>query len=384
MEPNGLILNFLWLAAIAMVLGAPAASAATISGAGATFPYPLYAKWAEAYKAETGISVNYQSIGSGGGIKQIKSRTVDFGATDMPLTAAALQEAGLVQFPTVVGGVVPIVNVKGVGPGALRLTGSLLADIYLGKIARWNDPAIAAINPGLALPQQAIAVVHRSDGSGTTFVFANYLAKMNPAWEERVGVATAVEWPTGMGGKGNEGVSAIVAAPKGAIGYVEYAFAKQNGLPHALLANRDGQSSPDLEMFRAAAANADWAAAPGYHLILTDQPGAKSWPIAGATFILVPAQATKPDAARHVLSFFDWAYAKGGAMAEALHYVPLPASIVPLVHRTWQAVVDAAGQPIRKPAMSQRWRPQHPLSNARCAPPAGRSARTASMRDCGW
>jgi phosphate transport system substrate-binding protein len=348
-----LILKFLRLAAVLAVLGAPdGAAAATISGAGATFPYPLYAKWAEAYMAETGISVNYQSIGSGGGIKQIKSRTVDFGSTDMPLTAAALKEAGLVQFPTVVGGVVPIVNVKGVAPGALRLTGKLLADIYLGRIVRWDDPAIAAVNPALALPRQAIAVVHRSDGSGTTFVFANYLAKMNPAWEEQVGVATALEWPTGMGGKGNEGVSAIVLRTKGAIGYVEYAFAKQNGLPHALLANRDGQFvAPDLETFRAAAANADWAAAPGYHLILTDQPGAKSWPIAGATFILVSAQATKPDAARHVLSFFDWAYAKGGAMAEALHYVPLPASIVPLVHRTWQAVVDPAGQPVRKPAM---------------------------------
>jgi phosphate transport system substrate-binding protein len=344
--------RFSWLIVVGAALGAPAlAAAATVSGAGATFPYPIYAKWAEAYKAETGISVNYQSIGSGGGIKQIKNRTVDFGATDMPLTPEALKEAGLVQFPTVIGGVVPVVNVKGIGPGELRLTGKLLADIYLGRITRWNDPAIAAVNPGLVLPRQAIAVVHRSDGSGTTFVFANYLAKMNPEWQDKVGVATALEWPTGMGGKGNEGVAAITLRTVGAIGYVEYAFAKQNRLPHALLANRDGRFvAPDIETFQAAAANADWAGAPGYNLILTDQPGARSWPITGATFILMHAQAAKPDAARHVLSFFDWAYAKGDAMAETLHYVPLPDSVVRLVEKTWQAVVDPAGQPVRKPS----------------------------------
>jgi phosphate transport system substrate-binding protein len=343
--------KFSWLLIVGAVLGAPAGAAASmVSGAGATFPYPIYAKWAEAYQAEAGVRVNYQSIGSGGGIKQIRSRTVDFGATDMPLSPAALKEAGLVQFPTVIGGVVPVVNLKGIAPGALRLTGKLLADIYLGKIARWDDPAIAAVNPGLALPRQAIGVVHRSDGSGTTFVFANYLAKMNPEWQAKVGVATALQWPTGLGGKGNEGVAAITLRTQGAIGYVEYAFAKQNRLTHALVANRDGQFvAPDIETFQAAAANADWANTPAYNLILTDQPGARSWPITGATFILMHAQAAKPDAARRVLSFFDWAYANGDDMAAALHYVPLPDSVVRLVEKTWQTVVDPSGQPVRAP-----------------------------------
>jgi phosphate transport system substrate-binding protein len=352
-ETGGLILKrFLRLLAITLLLAPPAgASAITVSGAGATFPYPIYAKWAEAYKAETGIGVNYQSIGSGGGIRQITSRTVDFGATDMPLTQQALKEAGLIQFPTVIGGIVPVVNVRGIAPGEFRLTGRLLADIYLGKITRWNDPAIAAVNPGRSLPHQAIAVVYRSDGSGTTFLFAHYLAKMSPEWDDKIGVATALEWPTGMGGKGNEGVAAITLRTNGAIGYVEYAFAKENRLPYALLANRDGHFvAPDIETFQAAAANADWGTVPGYGLVLTDQPGARSWPITGATFILMPTRATRPDAARHALSFFAWAYAKGDTMAEALHYVPLPDSVVPLVAKTWQAVVDGSGRPVRAPA----------------------------------
>jgi phosphate transport system substrate-binding protein len=339
---------FSLLVGVALIGGA---AANTVSGAGATFPYPLYAKWAEAYKAETGVSVNYQSIGSGGGIRQITSRTVDFGATDMPLPEKRLRDAGLVQFPTVIGGVVPVVNVRGVAPGALRLTGRLLADIYLGKITYWNDPAIAAVNPGLTLPRQAIAVVYRSDGSGTTFVFSSYLAKVAPEWADKVGVATALQWPTGMGGKGNEGVAAITQRMNGAIGYVEYAFVKANRLPHALLANRDGQFvAPDIETFQAAAANADWAGTPGYGLDLTDQPGARSWPIAGATFILMHARAAKPDVARNALSFFAWAYTKGDAMAEALHYVPLPEDVVRLVEQTWQQVVDPSGRPVPSPS----------------------------------
>ena len=336
------------LIAAGLLLPASIASAASVSGAGATFPYPLYAKWAEVYEAETGIRVNYQSIGSGGGIRQIRSRTVDFGATDMPLKPEALDQAGLVQFPTVIGGVVPVVNVKGIEPGALRLTGRILADIYLGKIARWNDGAIAAVNPGLALPDQAIAVVYRSDGSGTTFVFSNYLAKQSAEWEEKVGVASALQWPTGLGGKGNEGVAAITKRMSGAIGYVEYAFAKQNNLSHALLANRDGAFvAPDAETFQAAAANADWAGAPGYYLILTDQPGARSWPITAATFILMPARVERPDRAAQALRFFDWAYGKGDGLAEALHYVPLPDPLVERVERTWSTISGPAGRPLQ-------------------------------------
>ncbi len=338
--------------AAALLLPASAVSGTTISGAGATFPYPLYAKWAEAYEAETGVKVNYQSIGSGGGIKQIRSRTVDFGASDMPLKPEALTEAGLVQFPTVIGGVVPIVNVKGVAPGQLRLTGRLLSDIYLGKITKWNDAAIAAINPGLDLPNQAIAVIYRSDGSGTTFIFADYLAKMNPEWEEKVGVATALQWPAGLGGKGNEGVAAITKRMSGAIGYVEYAFAKQNDLSHALLANRDGAFvAPDAETFQAAAANADWANAPGYYLILTDQPGAKSWPITAATFVLLPARVERPDRAEHVLHFFDWAYDEGDALAEALHYVPIPDPVVESIGRIWKTITGPSGQPLQLSAL---------------------------------
>ncbi|MBI3452419.1 MAG: phosphate ABC transporter substrate-binding protein PstS [Rhodospirillales bacterium] len=332
--------------AAAAVLWTGAASA-QISGAGATFPYPLYAKWAEAYRAKTGIALNYQSIGSGGGIKQITSKTVDFGASDMPLKPDELAKAGLVQFPTVMGGVVPVVNIAGVKPGELKLTGKVLADIYLGKIKTWNDPAIASLNPGLKLPSQAIAVIHRSDGSGTTFIFADYLAKVSPEWGDKVGVNTSLQWPVGFGGKGNEGVAALTSRAGGAIGYVEYAYAKQNKMTHVLLANRAGDFvAPDSTSFQSAAANADWEKAPGYYLLLTDQPGKGSWPITGATFILMHANAEKPEIVKQVLQFFDWSYRHGDKLAEGLDYVPMPDKVVGLIEHTWKQIKDANGQPV--------------------------------------
>ncbi len=333
--------------ALLATLWAPA-QAADISGAGATFPYPIYAKWAEAYKAKTGIGLNYQSIGSGGGIKQIKSKTVDFGASDMPLKPAELDEAGLVQFPMVMGGVVPVVNIKGVQPGQLKLDGTTLADIYLGKIKKWNDPAIAALNAGVSLPDQAIAVVHRSDGSGTTFIFADYLSKVSKDWADKVGANTSVEWPVGLGGKGNEGVAALTSRTDGAIGYVEYAYAKQNKLTHSLMKNKDGNYvAPESKAFQASAANADWAKAPGYHLLLTEQPGKDSWPISGATFILMYKKQEKPDIAKQVLDFFAWSYKNGGQLAEGLDYVPMPEKVVDLVEGTWKSEIkSSAGQPV--------------------------------------
>jgi phosphate transport system substrate-binding protein len=325
-----------------------AVDAADINGAGATFPYPIYAKWAEAYKAKTGIGLNYQSIGSGGGIKQIKSKTVDFGASDMPLDPKDLDSAGLMQFPMVMGGVVPVLNVKGLKPGQLKLDGVIVADIYMNKIKKWNDKAIAALNPGVSLPDQAIAVVHRSDGSGTTFIFADYLSKVSPEWKQKVGADTSVEWPVGLGGKGNEGVAALTSRTDGAIGYVEYAYAKQNQLTYALMRNKDGQFvRPDSAAFQAAAANADWAKAPGFHLLLTDQPGKASWPISGATFILMYKKQDKPDVAKQVLDFFDWSYKNGGQMAEGLDYVPMPGKVVGLVETTWRDQIKGAnGQPV--------------------------------------
>ena len=338
--------KILTAAAITTLLWSPA-SAQQIDGAGATFPYPLYAKWAEAFNGQTGVKINYQSIGSGGGIKQIKSRTVDFGASDMPLPVDELKEAGLVQFPMVMGGVVPVVNVRGVEPGQLRLTGPLLAEIFMGKIAKWNDKAIAAVNPGLALPDQAIAVVHRSDGSGTTFIFAEYLSKMSPEWKEKVGASTSVKWPTGLGGKGNEGVAATTQRTNGAIGYVEYAYAKQNKMAHALMGNRDGEFvAPNSESFQSAAAFAEWEKAPGFNLLLTDQPGKKSWPITGATFILMHAKTGKPDDAKRALQFFDWSYKNGGTLAENLDYVPMPAKVVQMVQQTWRSITGPDGKPI--------------------------------------
>jgi phosphate transport system substrate-binding protein len=335
------------VAGLAGLAYASTAGAAEISGAGATFPYPVYAKWAEAYKAKTGTSVNYQSIGSGGGIKQIQAKTVDFGASDMPLKADELEKWGLVQFPTVMGGVVPVVNVKGLEPGKLKLDGPTLAAIYLGEIGKWNDPKIAALNPGVALPNQAIAPVYRSDGSGTTFLFTDYLSKVSPAFKEKVGSNTAVQWPAGLGGKGNEGVAALTSRTAGAIGYVEYAYAKQNKMNHVLMKNEAGQFvAPGAESFQAAAASADWAKAPGFGVILTGQPGEKSWPITGASFILLYKKAEKPENAKAALQFFDWAYKDGDKLAEGLDYVPMPDAVVTLIQDAWKQVAGPDGKPV--------------------------------------
>ena len=324
------------------------ALAVDITGAGATFPYPIYAKWADAYKKETGVGLNYQSIGSGGGIKQISAKTVDFGASDMPLKPEELEKSGLVQFPTVIGGDVPVVNIKGVAVEQLRLTGEVLAAIYLGKVKRWNEPALANLNPGVQLPATAISVVHRSDGSGTTFIWTNYLSKVSGDWKSKVGEGTAVNWPTGVGGKGNEGVAAYVQRIDGAIGYVEYAYAKQNRMAVVLVKNREGDYvAPNAKAFQAAAAGADWKAAPGMYLILTDAPGKGAWPIAGATFILMHKQQEKPENAREVLKFFNWAYDKGDALAEQLDYVPLPDAVVKLIQTNWKSQLkDPGGKPV--------------------------------------
>jgi phosphate transport system substrate-binding protein len=324
-----------------------AASAADISGAGATFPYPIYAKWADAYKKETQIGLNYQSIGSGGGIKQILAKTVTFGASDMPLKGEQLDKDGLVQFPMVMGGIVPVVNLDGVKPGELVFDGPTLAKIYLGEIKTWNDPAIVKLNPQVKLPSQAIAVVHRSDGSGTTFVWTNYLGKVSSDWKSKVGVSTAVQWPLGIGAKGNEGVANNVQQTKGAIGYVEYAYAKQNKLSHANLINKDGKKAePALENFQAAAANADWKSAPGFGVILTDQPGAKSWPITNPTFILMHKKAADSAASLAALKFFQWAYAKGGKLAADLDYVPLPKEVTAQVEKSWSNIAGPDGKPV--------------------------------------
>ncbi len=332
------------------ICAASAATAADITGAGATFPYPLYAKWAEAYKAKSGNGMNYQSIGSGGGIKQITAKTVDFGASDMPLKPEELDKGGLIQFPTVMGGVVPVINVAGVKPGGLKLTGKVLADIYLGKIKKWNDPALVELNQDSKLPGSDITVVNRSDGSGTTFIFTNYLSKVSPEWKEKVGSGTSVSWPaaTSVGGKGNEGVASFVQRIKGSIGYVEYAYAKQNKLPFTLLQNREGQFvSPDDKSFQAAAASADWKRAPGFYEILTDEPGKNSWPITGATFILFHKSQANPEKAKEVLRFFDWAYKDGDQLALALDYIPMPDEVVALIHAEWKAKIkDASGKPI--------------------------------------
>ncbi len=325
-----------------------AAIAADISGAGATFPYPIYAKWADTYKKETGVGLNYQSIGSGGGIKQIQAKTVTFGASDMPLKADELQKAGLVQFPTVLGGVVPVVNLDGVAAGDVTIDGPTLAKIFLGEVKTWNDPAIQKLNPSAKLSSQAIAVVHRSDGSGTTFIFTDYLSKTSADWKSKVGANTAVEWPVGIGAKGNEGVANNVAQTKGSIGYVEYAFAKQNKLTSTKLVNKDGKAvAPTADAFQAAAASADWNGTPGFGVILTNEAGANSWPISGATFILIHKQPQDPAAAGEALKFFAWAYAKGGKMAEDLDYVPLPAKVVAAIQKVWASdIKDASGKPI--------------------------------------
>ena len=324
------------------------ALATDITGAGATFPYPIYAKWADAYKKSTGVGLNYQSIGSGGGIKQIGAKTVDFGASDMPLKPEELEKSGMIQFPTVIGGAIPTVNLKGVKPGQLKLTPELLAGIYLGNVKKWDDPAIKAVNPGLALPASDINVVHRSDGSGTTFIWSNYLSKVSPEWKSKVGEGTSVNWPVGVGGKGNEGVAQYVQRIDGAIGYVEYAYVLQNKMTYVMVRNHDGRFvAPSAKAFQAAAAGADWKAAPAMYLILTDAPGAASWPIAGATFILMHKAQDKPEAGREVLRFFQWAYDKGDRMAEELDYVPMPDSVVKLIQGNWKAQLrDPSGKPI--------------------------------------
>ena len=338
------------LVAAGLVAASTSASAfaADISGAGATFPYPVYAKWAEAYKKETGNGLNYQSIGSGGGIKQITARTVTFGASDRPLKPEALDKAGLIQFPTVMGGIVPVVNLDGVKSGDLVLDGPTLARIYLGEIKTWDDAAIRKLNPEAKLPSQAIALVHRSDGSGTTFIFTNYLSKVSADWKSKVGNSTAVEWPAGIGAKGNEGVANNVKQTRGSIGYVETAYAKQNKLTTTRLVNKSGKpvaASP--ETIAAAAAGADWAHAPGFYMILTDEAGDKAWPIAGATFILLPKQPKVAADAAVALNFFAWAYKSGDTMAADLDYVPMPDSVVKTIEQTWTTEVKGAdGKPV--------------------------------------
>ncbi|HEY8566517.1 MAG TPA: phosphate ABC transporter substrate-binding protein PstS [Beijerinckiaceae bacterium] len=324
------------------------AAAIDITGAGATFPFPVYAKWAEEYKKQTGNGLNYQSIGSGGGIRQIRAKTVDFGATDAPLKGEELQKDGLVQFPTVLGGVVPVVNIQGLQTGQLKLTGELLADIYRGEIKRWSDPKIKEINAGVNLPDAAITPVYRSDGSGTTSIFTSYLAEVSPAWKSSLGTGTTVNWPTGQGGKGNEGVAGTVKQVANSIGYVEYAYAKQNNMPVAQLRNKDGQFvAADDATFAAAAANADWSAAPGFGISLTNQPGAQAWPITGATFILVYKEPANPEKAAEVLRFFDWAYKSGDKLAADLDYVPLPDAVAEMARKVWtQEIKGKDGKPL--------------------------------------
>jgi phosphate transport system substrate-binding protein len=334
--------------AAAGVLLSGAAFAADITGAGATFPYPIYAKWADAYKKATGIGLNYQSIGSGGGIKQITAKTVDFGASDMPMKPEELEKNGLIQFPAIMGGDVIVYNLKGVTSGELTLTGPTIADIYLGKIKKWNDPVIAKQNPKARLPDQAISVVHRSDGSGTTFIFVNYLSKVSEEWKAKVGEGTSVAWPTGVGGKGNEGVASYVQRIDGAIGYVEYAYAKQNKLAVANMINRGGNSvAPNDETFAAAAAGAEWSKAPGMYLVLTDQAGKQSWPMTGASFILMHKVQANPDNAKEVLKFFDWSFKNGGKMADELDYVPMPDPVIKLIQSAWKSYLkDSSGRPV--------------------------------------
>ena len=334
----------------AALLASGGAMATDITGAGATFPYPIYAKWADAYKKQTDTGLNYQSIGSGGGIKQIEAKTVDFGASDMPLKPEELDKNGLMQFPTVMGGVVPVVHIDGVDAGKLKLDGKVLADIYLGKITKWNDAAIAALNKGVTLPAEDITVVHRSDGSGTTFIFTNYLSKVSPDWKSGVGEGTSVSWKAGTGGKGNEGVASYVQRIKNSIGYVEYAYALQNKMAYVQMKNREGNFvSPSSESFMAAAAGARWAKAPGFYEILTDEAGKNSWPIAGATFILMHKAQDKPENAKEVLKFFDWAYASGDKMAESLDYIPMPDAVVKLIHKAWaKEIKDTHGKAVWK------------------------------------
>jgi phosphate transport system substrate-binding protein len=323
------------------------AQAVTLNGAGASFPFPIYSQWAYKYNQLTGVKINYQSIGSGGGIAQIKARTVDFGASDEPLKPEELEKSGLRQFPMVMGGVVLVVNLPGIGPGQLRLTGQTMAQIFLGKIAKWDDPALKELNPKLSLPSQAITVVHRADASGTTWIFTSYLDQVSPEWHQKVGAAKAVQWPapSSVGGKGNEGVASYVKKIAGSIGYVEYAYALQSRMAYTLLKNRVGFVAPSIETFQAAAANADWPKARDFYLTLNDEPGEKSWPIAGATYILIYPDQADAQKAKAMLKYFDWCYRHGGQMAEKLAYVPLPESVVKLVEDSWKEV-KAQGKPV--------------------------------------
>ena len=332
-----------WVVAMA---ASATAMAQDVTGAGATFPAPIYAKWADAYNKATGARINYQSVGSGAGIRQIKAKTVDFGASDMPLSDAELAKDGMLQFPTVIGGVVPVVNLQGISPGQLKMTGAVLGDIYLGKITKWNDAALTTLNPGVPLPDAAITVVRRADGSGTSFIFTNYLSKVNAEWKATVGEGTAVNWPTGAGGKGNEGVSGFVQRLPNSIGYVEYAYAKQNKMSYVQLRNKDGgYVTPTDSAFKAAAAGADWSKT--FFQILTEQPGKDAWPLTGATYILMYKQQDKPASASNTLKFFDWAYNSGDKMADDLDYVPLPAALKELVRKQWaDNLKDAGGKAI--------------------------------------
>jgi phosphate transport system substrate-binding protein len=327
-------------------LGA-AAQSKMINGAGATFPYPVYSQWAYQYKALSGVGLNYQSIGSGGGIQQIAAKTVDFGASDAPRKGEELQSRGQIQFPMVMGGVVPVVNLQGIGPNQMKLTGEVLADIFMGTITRWNDPRIAKVNAGTKLPDMEITVIHRADGSGTTWIFTNYLDKVSQAWHGKVGSDTSVSWPVGLGGKGNEGVASYVKQVPGGIGYVEYAYAKQNKMATVQLRNKTGEFvNPTMAAFQAAAANADWAKADHFYVVLTDQPGKESWPIAGATFIIIYKNQSNLDQARTMLTYFDWCYRKGGKLAEDLDYIPMPQNVVDLVEATWKKEVTSGGKPV--------------------------------------
>jgi len=346
-------MNVSFKASITAVTGVAIMSFATLSvaqnvtGAGASFPAPLYSKWAADYKKATGAQVNYQSVGSGAGIKQIEAKTVDFGASDMPLTDAELSKNGLMQFPTVIGGVIPVVNIKGIAPGQLKLSGAVLGDIYLGKIAKWSDPAIKALNPTLSLPDETIAPVRRADGSGTSFIFTNYLSKVNPEWKDKVGTGTAVNWPVGAGGKGNEGVAAFVNRLPNSIGYVEYAYVKQNKMTYVQLKNKVGNFvMPEDVSFKAAAAGADWSKS--FYQILTDEPGKDSWPITGATFILMHTTQDKPAQAASVLKFFEWAYKSGDETANDLDYVPMPDSVVTTIEKAWGRIKDTSGKVVAR------------------------------------
>jgi phosphate transport system substrate-binding protein len=330
------------IVAAGLVAASTSAFAADITGAGATFPFPIYSKWADAYKKETGNGLNYQSIGSGGGIKQIQAKTVTFGASDMPLKVEQLEKDGLVQWPMVMGAIVPVVNIEGLKPGEMVLDGEALADIYLGKITKWDDAALKKLNPSLKLPSDAIAVVRRSDGSGTTFNFTDYLSKVSADWKSKVGSNSAVEWPVGVGAKGNEGVSANIGQTKNSIGYIEYAYAKQNKLTYTAMINKAGKTvQPTVEAFQAAASNADWATAPGYYVILTNEPGETSWPITASTFILMHKEPADKAASSEALKFFKWAFDKGDKMAEELDYIPMPDGVVKLIEKTWSADIKS-------------------------------------------